>query len=138
MLGNTTQTVSFGPSISYDTRDVPANAYTGRYFKATAITSNAAIGSDHDYESYSIAYRSYHYVRPSLVVAWEALGCLRSDGVPLWDACNIGLRGFPATDHMGKSSLRAQAELRWTFSKRWGLAAFGGAGQITESLSWAH
>jgi hypothetical protein len=35
---------------------------------------------------------------------------------------------------MGKSSLRAQAEFRWTMSKRWGFAAFGGAGQITESL----
>lgn len=134
VLGNTTRSVAFGPSLSYDTRDVPANAYTGRYFKATATLNNKAFGSDLDYEAYSIAYRSYHEVAPSLVAAWEAVGCMRSDDVPLWDACRIGLRGFASTDYMGKSSLRAQAELRWKWSKRWGAAFFGGGGQITESL----
>ena len=134
VLGNRIRSVALGPSLSYDTRDVPANAYTGRYFKATAMANNEGLGSDLDYESYSLAYRSYHQVLPSLVFAWEAVACMRSDDVPLWDACMIGLRGFASTDHMGKSSLRAQAEFRWTMSKRWGLAAFGGAGQITESL----
>ena len=133
VLGNKTRTVAIGPSLSYDTRDVPANAYTGRYLKATAVASNEAIGSDRDYESYSLAYRSYHPISPSLVAAWEAVGCLRSDGVPLWDACNLGLRGFPTTDYMAKSSLRAQAEVRWTFSKRWGIAAFASASPFRRS-----
>jgi hypothetical protein len=134
VIGNTTRSVALGPIISYDTRDVPANAYTGRYFKATAVVNSEAIGSDLDYESYSLAYRSYHQVSPSVVVGLEAVGCMKSDDVPLWDACRIGLRGFASTDYMGKSSLRAQAELRWKWSRRWGAAVFGGAGQITESL----
>ena len=135
VLGNTTRSAALGPTLSYDTRDVPANAYTGRYFKATAVVNSEALGSDLDYESYSLAYRSYHQVLPSVVVAWEAVGCMKSDDAPLWDACRIGLRGFASTDYMGKSSLRAQAELRWKWSKRWGAAVFGGAGQITESLA---
>ena len=134
-LGNELRSVALGPSLMYDTRDVPANAYSGRYFKATAVASNEAFGGDLNYESYSLAYRSYHQVRPSLVVAWEAAGCMKSDEVPLWDACRIGLRGFASTDYMGKSSFKAQAELRWNLSKRWGVAAFAGAGQITESLA---
>jgi outer membrane protein assembly factor BamA len=134
VLGSSTRSVALGPSLSYDTRDVPANAYEGHYFKASAVASRDAFGSNLDYESYSLAYRSYHQVLPSLVAAWEVAGCLKSDGVPLWDACRIGLRGFASTDYMGKSSWRAQAELRWIWSKRWGVAAFGGAGQITESL----
>ena len=134
VLSSTMRSVALGPSFSYDTRDVPANAYTGHYFKATAVVNNDALGSDLDYEAYSLAYRSYHNVLPSLVVAWEAVGCKRSDGVPLWDACRIGLRGFASTDYMGKLSWRAQAELRWKLSKRWGVGAFAGAGQITESL----
>ena len=134
VIGTETQSVALGPSLIYDTRDVPANAYSGRYFKATAAASNEAFGGDLNYESYSVAFRSYHQVRPSLVFAWEAAGCLRSDGIPLWDACMIGLRGFASTDYMGKSSWRTQAELRWKLSKRWGVTAFAGAGQITKSL----
>ena len=134
VLGNTTRSIALGPTLSYDTRDVPANAYTGRYFKATAVVNSEAFGSDLDYESYSLAYRSYYQFLPSVVVAWEAVGCMKSDDAPLWAACRIGLRGFASTDYMGKSSLRAQAELRWKWSKRWGAAVFGGAGQITESL----
>lgn len=134
VLGNTTRSIAIGPSLSYDTRDVPANAYEGRYFKLSAVVNNEAFGSDLSYESYSIAFRSYHHVLPPLVLAWEAAGCMRSDDAPLWDACRIGLRGFASTDYMGKSSLRAQAELRWKLGKRWGVTAFGGAGQITESL----
>ena len=134
VLGNTIRSVALGPSLSYDTRDVPANAYTGRYFKVTALVNDEGLGSDLGYESYSLSYRSYHQVLASLVFAWEAAGCLRSDEVPLWDACRIGLRGFPSTDYMGKSSWRAQSEFRWMMSKRWGMAAFAGAGQITESL----
>lgn len=134
VLGSEIRSAAIGPSISYDTRDVPANAYTGRYFTVTALANNEAIGSDLDYESYSLAFRSYHHVAPPLVLAWEAAGCLKSDGVPLWDACRIDLRGFASTDYMGKSSWRAQAELRWKLSNRWGVTAFGGAGQITKSL----
>jgi outer membrane protein assembly factor BamA len=134
LLGTTTQSLALGPSLSYDTRDVPANAYDGRHFTVSALMNREFFGSDLNYESYSLAFRSYHPVLPSLVAAWELAGCLKSDGMPLWDSCRVGLRGFASTDYMGKSSWRAQAELRWTWSKRWGAAVFGGAGQITESL----
>lgn len=134
VLGSEIRSAAIGPSLSYDTRDVPANAYTGRYFKVTALLNNEAFGSDLDYESYSLEFRSYHHLRPPVVLAWEATGCKKSDGVPLWDACRIGLRGFASTDYMGKSSWRTQAELRWKLSRRWGVSAFGGTGQITESL----
>lgn len=134
VLGDTTRIVALGPSLSYDTRDVPANAYKGRYFKATALTSRDKYGSDLDYESYSLSYRSYHQIVPSAVLAWEVNSCMKSGDAPLWDACRIGLRGFASTNYMGKSSVRTQVELRWRLSKRWGVAAFAGAGQITESL----
>ena len=131
-------TVGLGLSLSYDSRDLPTNAYQGRYFKATAFTNDTGLGSDLTYQSYGLSYRSYQQLAPTLVLAWELNGCLKSGDVPLWDACRIGLRGFASTDYMGKSSVKTQAEARWKFSKRWGLAAFAGAGELTESLAGNH
>jgi len=124
-----------GPTITYDSRDMPTNAYDGRYFKASALFNRGSLGSDTRYDAYSLTFRSYHPLTNSFVLAWEVEACGRSDGTPLWDACTIGLRGFPSTSYMGKFSVTAQAEARWRFSERWGLAAFAGSGRVDDSLS---
>jgi len=129
------KTSALGVTLTYDTRDMPTNAYEGRYFKINALSNGASLGSDLAYQAYSLQFRSYHSIKDSLVLAWELAGCERSDGAPLWDACRIGLRGFSATDYLGKSSLYGQLEARWRFNERWGMAAFAGAGRITRTLS---
>ena len=58
----------------------------------------------------------------------------KGGAVPLWDACRINLRGFPATDYMGTSSTSAQVEVRWNMWKRWGLVAFTGGGMVERSI----
>ena len=71
----------------------------------------------------------------SVVLAWEAQACARSDKAPLWDACRIHLRGFPATDYLGKTSASAQAEARWRFHGKWGAVAFAGGGYVRNPFS---
>ena len=92
------------------------------------LANGESLGSDDTYEAYSVSYASYHSVSPSMVVAWEAQVCHRSDGTPLWDACVIDLRGFPATYYIGRSTASAQVEARWRFYRRWGAVAFAGGG----------
>ena len=133
-LSDKFKTGALGLSLSYDTRDMPTNAYEGRYFKVSGLSNGGTLGSGPTYQSYSMQFKSYHSVTDSLVLAWQVAGCERSDGAPLWDACRIGLRGFAATDYLGKSSLYGQLEARWRFSDRWGMAAFAGAGRITKTL----
>ena len=120
--------VGVGVLAEYDSRDMPINSYAGRYFMLDALLNYDAIGSDSTYQNYSATYRAYHEVRDGLVFAWELQGCDRSGRVPLWDACTIRLRGFSATDYLGKVSGSGQAELRWQFSPRWGAVGFAGAG----------
>lgn len=125
-----------GLEATFDSRDMPTNAYQGRYFQANGLFNGPSFGGDDTYQSYKIAYSSYHKLSAPVVLAWEVSGCLKSGSrIPLWDACRLGLRGFPATDYMGKSSVIGQFEARWKMSKRWGLVGFAGAGQITESFS---
>lgn len=118
-----------GALFEYDDRDMPINTYRGRYFRLGVLFNDEGLGSDATYQNYAAEFRSFHTVSPDLVFAWEVDGCLRAGRVPLWDACMIALRGFPVTDYIGQSSLSAQAELRWRFAGRWGLAGFAGVGQ---------
>jgi len=129
------RSVGVGLTLEYDSRDMPINSYAGRYFKVEGLFNDEAIGSNETYQSYEIEYRAYHQWTDSVVLAWELHGCQRVGRVPLWDSCTIGLRGFPATNYLGKSSYLGQAEARWWLSRRWGLVAFGGAGEIGASFT---
>ena len=127
--------VGIGVNIGYDSRDMPFNTYTGRSFQVNALFNDRSIGSDETYQSYDMAYSSYHKMSIPVVFAWEVRGCLKDGPVPLWDACKISLRGFSATDYLGKRSASAQFEARWSLSRKWGLVGFGGAGFINETFS---
>lgn len=98
------------------------------------MTSSQSGSNADPYQSYHARFRSYHTLADPLVVAWDAGGCKKSGRVPLWDACRLPLRGFSATDHQGKKSIYAQAEVRWRFYRRLGMVAFVGAGRMDDSF----
>ena len=131
---NDVRTVGIGLSAEYDSRDLPINTYSGRHFKIQALFNDEAIGSNDTYQSYDVSFRAYHEMSDSVVLAWELQACQRKGTVPLWDSCLIKLRGFSATDYLGAASYSGQAELRWRLSKRWGVVAFGGGGEVANSF----
>ena len=133
-IGNV-RSVGLGAIVEYDARDNPFNSTSGRHFKVGALFNDEAIGSNQSYQSYSAAYRSYHRLTDSTVLAWEVQGCARGGTTPLWDACTVKLRGFSATDYLGKVSASSQIEARWQMSKRWGLVGFAGSGYVGTSFS---
>jgi hypothetical protein len=134
-LGNQAQSTGLGAAIEFDARDMPFNTYSGQYFKADALFNDEALGSDNTYQSYSLEFRSFHEVAESLVLAWELRGCMRVGSTPLWDACMVGLRGFPVTDYLVKEVASGQLEARWRLNERWGLVGFAGAGYVADSFS---
>ena len=133
--GSDIRSMGLGMYFEYDTRDMPSNSYSGRHLKVDTLFNDEAIGSDSTYQSYSAAFRSYHTLNDSLVLAWEAQGCHRGGASPLWDACTVKLRGFSATDYLGKVSGSGQVEARWQMNNRWGLVGFAGAGYVGSSFS---
>jgi len=132
-----TRAAGLGVTVEYDTRDLPTNPYTGRYFKAEALFNDEAVGSDRSYQAYSADFRAYHRLSDSLVLAWQLQGCRKGGTPPLWDACRVPLRGFSAFDYLGITSATGQAEARWRAWKRFGLVAFAGTGRAGESFSTA-
>jgi len=133
--GSSVRSVGLGATFEFDTRDMPINTFSGRHMKAEALFNDEAFGSNKTYQSYSVSYKSYHELTDSMVLAWELQSCQRGGTAPLWDSCLIKLRGFSATDYLGKVSASGQVEARWRLGERWGLAAFGGAGYVGSSFS---
>ena len=124
-----------GAYVEYDTRDMPTNAFEGRYLKIDALFNSEQLGGNSNYQNYNLTFSAYHRLSKPLVLAWQLRGCLRSGEAPLWDGCTINLRGFPATDYLGASSGSGQAEVRWKFHKRWGLVGFAGAGYSRDAYA---
>lgn len=133
--GDHLRSAGVGALLSFDTRDMPSNAYKGQYFEARAMSNLTSLGSSRSYQGYELEYHRYDSLGEGFVLAWDAYGCYRSGKVPMWDACRIGLRGFAATDYLGTATTRAQVEGRWRLGKRWGAVAFAGAGWLNESFS---
>jgi len=129
------RSAGLGAYLEYDTRDLPTNPYSGRYLKVEALFNDESIGSDNTYQNYNLVYNSYHRMSDSLVLAWQAQGCLRGGDAPLWDACTIKLRGFAATDFIGTGSASGQVEARWKLSERWGVVGFAGSGYARDVYS---
>ena len=132
--GNATS-AGIGLKFQRDSRDQPFNPYSGSIFELTGLSNADAFGSDDSYTSYSATFRSYHRIAAPLVVAWEVQGCYRSGELPLWDACRVDLRGFTATEYLGRSSASAQVEARWQFHRKWGGVAFAGGGTYDNAFS---
>jgi hypothetical protein len=129
------RSAGMGLILEYDSRDMPINSYSGSHLQIDAIFNDEKLGSNKTYQSYSAAYRSYHRLTDSSILAWEMQGCIRSGTAPLWDACTIKLRGFSATDYLGQVSTSGQLEARWQMNKRWGLVGFAGAGYAGDTYT---
>ncbi|MDO6619807.1 BamA/TamA family outer membrane protein [Shewanella sp. 6_MG-2023] len=131
-LRNEIVSAGLGAGIIYDSRDVPTNPYDGYYFKLNGTFFDDAIGSDTNFESYSLEFDGYFPVHESITVAYKLKGCLKEGNVPLWAACRLGLRGFSSTEYMALGAIETEAEARWRFHKRWGLVGFIGAGKLDD------
>ena len=127
--------VGLGINMEYDNRDKPLNSYTGNRFKVSVLTNSKGLGSDDTYQSYNASYTSYHSISPSVVLAWEAQACSKSDKPPLWDACRVDLRGFSALEYLGRTSTSLQVEARWRFHGKWGAVAFVGGGYYKNAFN---
>ena len=133
-LGNTIKAVGVGMDFIRDTRDLTTNPSSGTMLKLKYLANAKRFGGDSDYQTREAYLRLYRGFSDSLVLAGELRACRKTGDVPLWDACTLSLRGFPATDHMVRGIAQARIEARWQILSRWGIAAFGGRGWITESF----
>lgn len=129
--------------VSYDTRDVPSNAYKGLYLDVRGMAYAKAFGSDRNFYQFELDYRQYWSPGRRRVLAWTAQSTNTFGHVPIMKYALTGtpfdLRGYYMGQFRDKSSHVAMAEWRQMFNtdrttwlKRMlhhvGYAVWGGAG----------
>ena len=129
--------------LTYDTRDVPANAYRGTYLDFRGMMYSKVFGGDDNFYRLEIDYRQYKTVGRRKVVAWTVQTKNVFGDVPLTKYTLSGtpfdLRGYYMGQFRDKSSHVIMAEYRQmintdksTWVKRMlnhvGYVAWGGCG----------
>ena len=102
--------------LTYDTRDVPANAYRGMYLDFRGMMYQKFLGSDNNFYRLEIDYRQYKTLRKRGVLAWTAQTKNVFGDVPLNKYALSGtpfdLRGYYMGQYRDKSSHVVMAEYR--------------------------
>ena len=102
--------------LTYDTRDVPANAYRGMYLDFRGMMYQKFLGSDNNFYRLEIDYRQYKTLRKRGVLAWTAQSKNVFGDVPLNKYALSGtpfdLRGYYMGQYRNKSSHVVMAEYR--------------------------
>ena len=129
--------------VSYDTRDVPSNAYSGLYLDVRGMAYAKMFGSDNNFYQAELDYRQYWSPGRRRVLAWTVQSTNMFGDVPLMKYALTGtpfdLRGYYMGQFRDKSAHLALAEWRQmintdrtTWVKRMlhhvGYAVWGGAG----------
>lgn len=130
---------------TYDSRDIPANAYSGLYLDIRGIVYNKVIGSDNNFSRLEIDYRQYKTVGKRKVLAWNVLSKNVFGDVPLTQYAMPGtpfdLRGYYRGQYRDKSAHIVMGEYRSMLNtdgstkikrllSRLGFVAWGGVGFV--------
>lgn len=102
--------------LTYDSRDVPANAYKGMYLDVRGMAYSKMIGSDKNFYRLEIDYRQYKSLGLRKVLAWTVQTKNVFGDVPLTQYSLTGspfdLRGYYMGQYRDKSSHVVMAEYR--------------------------
>ncbi|WP_430812395.1 MULTISPECIES: BamA/TamA family outer membrane protein [unclassified Carboxylicivirga] len=143
-------TNSIGFSLSYDTRDVPANAYKGIFLDVKVTYADNWLGSDVQFGTYALEYRQYQSIRPfgpRRILAWNISSKYSFGDVPPTRMQRIGtpfdLRGYYSGQFRDAAGNVFVAEYRHMFNtgsgkigrlwKHIGFAGWAGAGFMGSS-----
>lgn len=114
--GYTNFSSGLGFLLTYDTRDVPANAYKGMYLDFRGMMYQKFLGSDDNFYRLELDYRQYKSVGRRKVIAWTAQTKNVFGDVPLNKYALSGtpfdLRGYYMGQFRDKTSHVVMAEYR--------------------------
>ncbi len=122
-----------------DTRNSAFYPTAGGYYKLSFLTSVDWLGSAFSFRRWILDLRQYVSLTPSLVVAMQAFGTAISGDPPFYMMPALGgdniMRGYYEGRYRDKFYLATQGELRYRLTKRWGLVAWAGIGDVAGSFS---
>lgn len=139
------RTLGLGASLVYDSRHNVLNERDAIYAEASFLEYSRIWGSEYTFRGLTLDLRGFFPTTADKkqVLAVQAFGnFLGGDRIPFQQLSLLGneslLRGYYTGRYRDRHYLAAQVEYRilpFPFAKRWGAAAFFGAGAVSPTLS---
>ncbi len=121
-FGDSYLSSGLGLSLSYDSRDVTVNAWSGRLLEFHTTHYLEELGSDNRFDLYSLDYREYIQIsRPGRTIALRAYGQFGDGEIPWSMLPSVGgsrsLRGYEKGRFRDRTVVMGIAEYRHQFSR---------------------
>ena len=118
---------TLAPTIFYPTTGTFLQIHIGLFFAQ-------ALGSKYTFQSYRLTFNKYGTVRKNQVLAYNLFNCNTGGNPPFtataFTGTNNELRGYEAGRYLDRYMIATQVEYRVSLPKRFGIAAFGGIGEV--------
>jgi len=121
-----------GVLAEFDSRNTIFTPDSGINAKAEAIFYDESLGSDRTFQKAYVNLRGWVPVRSSSVLGMRVDANFSGGNIPFYMLPAVDLRGISLSRYQGKTTLAAEAELRWDVTKRWSLLGFFGSGWVTD------
>jgi hypothetical protein len=133
-LGLHTTLRALGFRVVRDTRPDHFYPTKGMLTQFTSDFFTKALGSKYSFQSYRFTFNKYGTVAKNQVLAYNFFFCGTGGDPPFYGNCVYGtnneLRGYEAGRYLDRYMVATQFEYRVSLPKRFGLAAFGGLGEV--------
>lgn len=129
-----------GINLTWDSRENNVYPASGSFHQFSASSYGPLLGSDYTFNSYLADLRHYRQVFGSHVIAFQGVTCINT-GRPSFqymnDISSLGkyIRGYTKTLYVDKIVLAFQTEYRLPLTRRFGVVAFAGFGQVAEKMN---
>jgi len=145
--------------LTFDTRDFEPDPATGVMLQAVGRVSSEVLGSEFDYQQFTVSGRGFHNLLGDsgrLILAGRLTYVMQFGDVPFYSAPTIPftdgdqdglgghatMRGFVTHRFVGDAATYANGELRWSFAEKmlWGqhlrfmLVPFVDTGRVFDSI----
>ncbi|OEU47279.1 MAG: hypothetical protein BA866_06410 [Desulfobulbaceae bacterium S5133MH15] len=115
--------------LSYDSRDNIFTPSNGMAAEAKVMLFDDIWGSDDTFQKYLASLLYYNSLTENLVLGLRGSGQVIEGDAPFYSYPFIDMRGVKAMQYQGDMTLLGEVEVRWSFTPRWALVGFGGAGK---------
>jgi outer membrane protein assembly factor BamA len=138
-LGLHTNLRALGVRIVRDTRPNHFYPLGGMKVEFTADFFAHALGSKYSFQSYKFYFDKFWSLRKNQVLAYDLFVCNTGGSPPFYGNCIYGasneLRGYVAGRYLDRHMFATQVEYRLSLPWRFGLAGFGGVGEVFPGAS---
>jgi hypothetical protein len=130
---------ALGLRLIRDTRPNQFYPIAGEKLEFTSDFFMQSLGSKFSFQAYRLTFNKYQSLGKNQVLAYDFFACATSGQPPFYGNCIYGtkneLRGYTPGKYLDRYMSTTQVEYRLTLPKGFGLAAFGGIGEVIPGSS---